>query len=146
MSRPVTEPIGRQLARTAKQVSREFERALAQAGGSGPVWLILLALRTRDWETQAALARELGIERATLTHHLGALERDGLVHRERDPENLRAQRMTLTEDGIVAFDSLRQAAVGFDARLRAGIDEAELERLRSLLEALAANAAHAGPN
>jgi MarR family transcriptional regulator, transcriptional regulator for hemolysin len=141
MQRPTNEPIGRQLARTAKQVSRAFERALADAGGSGPTWLILLALKTRDWKTQAELARELGIERPTLTHHLRALERDGLVARERDPDDLRAQRMSLTAEGDAAFGRLRAAAMGFDRRLRAGLGEGDLERLRRLLETLAATTA-----
>jgi MarR family transcriptional regulator, transcriptional regulator for hemolysin len=98
-------------------------------------------LKTRDWKTQAELARELGIERPTLTHHLRALERDGLVARERDPDNLRAQRMSLTAEGYAAFGRLRAAAVGFDRRLRAGLGEDDLVRLRDLLETLAANAA-----
>jgi MarR family transcriptional regulator, transcriptional regulator for hemolysin len=141
MIRPRVEPIGRQLARSAKEVSHAFDRALADAGGSTPAWLILLALKTRDWETQAELARELGIERATLTHHLRALERDGLVTRERDPDNLRAQRMRLTAEGDAAFTRLREAAVRFDRRLRAGLGEDDLERLRELLGTLAANVA-----
>ena len=138
--RPAQEPIGRRLARTAKLTAREFERALADAGGSGPTWLILLALKSRDWDTQAQLARELGIERATLTHHLRALERDGLVARERDPDNLRAQRMSLTADGEQAFKRLRAAAVSFDERLRAGLGDDDVARLRALLDAVARNA------
>ena len=42
MPRPDVPPIGLELARTARTVSRAFDAALAAAGGSTPVWLILM--------------------------------------------------------------------------------------------------------
>ena len=44
MSRPLQEPVGLQVARVAKLLSRAFDDALAEAGGSMPTWLILLSL------------------------------------------------------------------------------------------------------
>jgi MarR family transcriptional regulator, transcriptional regulator for hemolysin len=140
---PPTEPIGLHVARAAKVLERAFEDALAAAGGSRPAWLILLSLKSGRWETQRELADRLGIKAATLTHHLAALERDGLVRRERDPGNRRAQRMALTDAGDAAFDRLRTAAVAFDRDLRAGLDADELEQFRAVLERLAGNAAAA---
>jgi MarR family transcriptional regulator, transcriptional regulator for hemolysin len=139
VSRPRAEPIGRQLARTAKLLSRAFEDELALAGGSLPTWLILLSLKSRSWRTQGELAQALGIEGPTLTHHLAALERAGLVMRTRDPENLRVQRVELTEAGDTTFHRLRGAAGSFDKRLRAGLDDSDIERLRELLARLLAN-------
>jgi MarR family transcriptional regulator, transcriptional regulator for hemolysin len=46
----------------------------------------------------------------------------------------------LTEAGEAAFLRLQQAAIAFDARLRAGLAEADLDRLSGLLGRLAANA------
>src|ERR1700744_5848044 len=66
-------PIGVELARAAKTVGREFERALAEAGGSVPAWLVLVSLKSGRPETQAQLAGAVGIEAATLTHHLNRL-------------------------------------------------------------------------
>ncbi len=139
MSRPPAEPIGRQLARTAKLLRRAFERELALAAGSLPTWLILLALKTRSWSTQRELAEALGIEGPTLTHHLTALERAGLVSRSRDPDNRRVQRVKLTEEGDAAFHRLRRAAQRFDQRLRSGLEESEIEQLRELLARLLSN-------
>src|SRR5262245_27050561 len=87
---PAAEPVGRVLASTAKLVSRAFERELAEAGGSQPVWLILLALKQREWRTQQDLAGAVGIEGPTLTHHLDGLDKAGLIQRERDPSDRRA--------------------------------------------------------
>ena len=45
MSRPARLPIGLHLAQVAKVVSRAFDDALAGAGGSLPVWLVLISLK-----------------------------------------------------------------------------------------------------
>jgi MarR family transcriptional regulator, transcriptional regulator for hemolysin len=138
---PRQQPIGLALAGTAKRLSRAFDDTLAEAGGSRPVWLILLALKVQPPQTQRELAAAVGIEGATLTHHLDAMQRAGLVTRERMPENRRVQRVELTEDGERTFLRLRDAAVRFDARIRAGLSDADVDRLRELLETLETNSA-----
>src|SRR3954471_19412874 len=133
---PPQEPIGLQLARVAKAVSRAFDAELAAAGGSTPVWLILLSLKQRNWETQRELAPAIGIEGPTLTHHLTALERSGLVERARDPENRRVVRVALTAAGDEAFTRLRGAALAFDRKLRSELGDGDVEQLRAALAAL----------
>jgi MarR family transcriptional regulator, transcriptional regulator for hemolysin len=137
---PMQPPIGRDLAATAKALDRAFAAALAEAGGSLPVWLILLALKQQRWRTQQDLAGAVGIEGPTLTHHLDGMEAAGLIARERDPADRRAMRVELTEQGDERFRALRGAAAGFDRRLRAGIGDDEIEMLRSLLGRLRENA------
>ena len=44
MPEPFLLPIGLRLNQTARAVGRAFDQALADAGGSLPVWLILLNL------------------------------------------------------------------------------------------------------
>ena len=68
-------------ARGGAEVTQAFERAMAEAGGSVSTWQVLLLVRSANWDTQSSLAEELGITGATLTHHLNALERRGLVRR-----------------------------------------------------------------
>jgi MarR family transcriptional regulator for hemolysin len=136
---PRATPIGLKLATAAKVVSRAFDEALAAAGGSRPVWLILISLKARPVSNQRELAAAMGIEGATVTHHLNAMEADGLVTRERDPDNRRVHVLTLTKHGEATFERLRGAAATFDRRLRTGIPDAELERLATLLDRLAAN-------
>jgi MarR family transcriptional regulator, transcriptional regulator for hemolysin len=134
-------PIGRRLASTAKEVSRAFGEALAAAGGSEHVWLILLALKTRENANQRALAAAVGIQGATLTHHLNAMEEGGLVTRRRDPQNRRIHVVELTPDGETAFHRMRAAAVEFDEKLRGNLSDDELERVAAVLDQLRANVA-----
>jgi MarR family transcriptional regulator, transcriptional regulator for hemolysin len=84
------------------------------------------------------MAKAMGITGATLTHHLNALERRGLVRRWRDDYNRRVQRVELTGDGIAMFDGLRRVAVKHDARLRSGLSDEETATLAELVDRLAA--------
>jgi MarR family transcriptional regulator, transcriptional regulator for hemolysin len=132
-------PIGLRLSQAARTVSRAFDEALEGAGGTLPVWLILLNLKIRKPANQRELAGAVGVREATLTHHLNAMAARGLVTRTRDPVNRRIQVVELTEAGEAAFLRLQQAAIEFDARLRAGLADADLDHLGDLLGQLAAN-------
>src|SRR5882724_2894267 len=120
---PGDTPIGLLLAQTAKVVSRAFDEALSAAGGSTSTWLILLCLKTQPVDSQRALAQSVGIQGATLTHHLDNLEKQGLVRRVSDPTNRRIQRVELTAAGDKLFVNLRNAAMTFDRRIRSRLDQ-----------------------
>ena len=137
---PARTPIGLQLARTAKVASRAFDEALTAAGGSLPVWLVLISLKTQRLGNQRQLADAVGIQEATLSHHLNAMADQGLLTRERDPANRRVHQVRLTDVGEATFIRLRDAAIEFDQRLRAGISATELATLGRLLGRLAENA------
>lgn len=138
-TRPSDTPLGIVLTRVGREVSRAFDDALAGAGGSLPLWLILLALKRHPQANQRELAEQVGIQGATLTHHLNALEEGGLLTRRRDPANRRVHLVELTESGEAAFQRLRAAAMAFDRQLRAGLSEAEIEGMRSVLGRLREN-------
>lgn len=133
-------PVGMNLARTAKAVTQAFDAAMVEAGGTLPVWVTLLSIKSRELANQRELASMIGIQGATLTHHLNAMETQGLLTRRRDPDNRRVHQVVLTEAGETMFEKLRLAAVAFDKRLRAGLDEARLVEFAEVLARLRANA------
>jgi MarR family transcriptional regulator for hemolysin len=137
---PVLLPIGLRLSQTARVVERAFDEALGAAGGTLPVWLILLNLKTRKVANQRELAEAVRVREATLTHHLNAMEARGLLTRTRDAANRRVHVVALTEAGEAAFVRMRDAAMAFDAKLRAGLADADVVTLSVLLGRLAANA------
>jgi MarR family transcriptional regulator for hemolysin len=104
-----------------------------------PVWLVLLNLKTRRLANQRELAEAVGLREATLTHHLNAMELDGLITRRRDPVNRRIHVVELTSAGEDAFMVMRAAAISFDRRLRRGITDREIAGLESVLARLASN-------
>lgn len=136
---PSEPPIGLVLSGAAREIARAFDAALASAGGSLSTWLVLLTLATRPTASQRELAAAVGIQGATLTHHLNGMERDGLVTRRRDPANRRVHLVELTEDGRAAFHRLRHVAVDHDRRVRAGLSEQELDLTRQVLGRMRAN-------
>jgi len=140
MPAPFPLPIGLRLAQAARAVERAFDEALGEAGGTLPVWLILLNLKIRKPANQRELAEAVGVREATLTHHLNAMDARGLVTRTRDAANRRVQVVALTEAGEAAFVRLRGTAIAFDAKLRAGLSDANVATLNTLLGQLADNA------
>ncbi|TGQ73250.1 MarR family transcriptional regulator [Mesorhizobium sp. M00.F.Ca.ET.186.01.1.1] len=132
-------PVGMNLGRTAKFVAQAFDAALVEAGGTLPVWLTLLSVKSSEQANQRELADMIGIQGATLTHHLNAMEAQGLLTRRRDPENRRVHQVSLTEAGEALFETLRQAALAFDKRLRVGLSDERLAEFAKVLAALRAN-------
>lgn len=138
--RPNGPPLGLLLATTSKAVGRAFNIALAESGGSIPIWLILNALKSEPRRTQLDLARSVGIEGPTLTRHLGGMEQAGLVRRQRGTPDRRAVQVELTRAGHALHGRLLKAVISFNQQLRAGLSGDDVERLRSLLGQLQDNA------
>jgi MarR family transcriptional regulator for hemolysin len=137
---PAGTPIGLQLAHSAKHVGRAFNDALAEVGGSMPMWFILSNLKGEAWRTQHELARALRIEGPTLTRHLDGLEEEGLVVRRRDTTDRRAVNVELTDAGRAKHAEMLRAVQTFNRRLLAGLGDDEIEELRTLLGKLEHNA------
>ncbi|MGN6306743.1 MAG: MarR family winged helix-turn-helix transcriptional regulator [Mesorhizobium sp.] len=132
-------PIGMDLFRTTKVLSQAFEARLVEAGGGLPTWLTLLSIKSQASANQRELAGMIGIQGATLTHHLNAMEKQGLLTRRRDPANRRVHRVELTDAGEALFLRLRDVAVAFDKRLRAGIPDDRIAQIAATLATLRAN-------
>ena len=139
MGRPLQEPLGLHLTRVSRAVSRAFDDALAATGGSLPVWLVLISLKSGQRASQREIADAVGIQGATLTHHLNAMESAGLVTRRRDPDNRRMHLVELTPAGDALVLRMFQAATAFDAQLRTGLTEHDVGQLEALLTRLRDN-------
>jgi MarR family transcriptional regulator for hemolysin len=133
LMRPNGPPLGLLLATTSKAVGRAFNNALAEHGGSIPIWLILNALKSQPRRTQAELARAVGIEGPTLTRHLDGMEHAGLVQRQRGALDRRAVQVELTRTGHALHGRLLKAVISFNQQLRTGLSGDDIETLRSLL-------------
>jgi MarR family transcriptional regulator, transcriptional regulator for hemolysin len=96
---------------------------------------------TRRIHNQRELADVIGIQGATLTHHLNGMEAAGLLARRRDPANRRVHLVELTPAGTGLFHRLRAAAVAHDERIREGFSDEEIARLAELLNRMHGNVA-----
>jgi len=133
------QPIGLEVSRTGRVLQRAFDDALTSAGGALATWLVVTALKGGEHAMQRDLASAVGIEDATLTHHLNRMEADGMIVRSRDPENRRVHRVAMTAKGHALFGRLLATVIEFDRGLRKGLSEQELATLGALLDRLRDN-------
>ncbi len=127
-------PIGFVIAQTAKATTRKFESRLVAAGGNLAGWLVLLALQNSGWILQSDLAEHVGIQNATLTHHLNALEKLNYIHRKRLSHDRRAHRVEITKAGQLHFNHLKTTAQAYDAKLRGALSVKEMVQFRAFLQ------------
>jgi MarR family transcriptional regulator for hemolysin len=139
MPRPSTPPIGLPLGSTAQAMSRAFDDALAAAGGSLPSWLVLISPKIQPVANQRALAEAVGIQGATLTHHLNAMEQSELITHRAIPRIAGCTWCSSQSRTKPRSDRMRTAAVRFDQRLRVGLTDDEVAGLSGLLRRLRDN-------
>jgi DNA-binding MarR family transcriptional regulator len=80
-------------------------RLLQESGLSPADYQVLLALREADGRRlrSSELAASIDWERSRLSHHLGRMERRGLIRRDDCATDSRGAEVSLTNDGAVAF-------------------------------------------
>ncbi len=103
-----------------------LDDALAKLGTSG-------GMKTAD------LARCAGIEPSSMTGVIDRMERDGLVRREDDPDDRRAQKIRLTDTGSDVRNAVIAAADAALGEAFDGVEPAGLEELKSVLRRVLLN-------
>lgn len=84
------------------QLANRMQRASALSASDYPV---LLALSEAPDQTlrSSAIADELGWERSRVSHHLGRMEKRGLIRRQICRQDSRGSEVILTAEGSAAF-------------------------------------------
>jgi DNA-binding MarR family transcriptional regulator len=129
----VLDPIIAPLGLAFKQVIGAFER---ETGMSAPQWFILNMLDQGDGVSQGEVCQRFQLDPSRITRLAQALEGEGMIRRERDPEDNRVVRMYLTDRGRELIRGVAEKRERFELRIRSRMDEEELQELRRLLDAL----------
>lgn len=98
--------VWRAFTETSEALRAELSSRLqSRSGVSAGDYAVLLALSEAAGRRlrSSALATEVGWERSRLSHHLGRMEKRGLVRREGSAEDSRGAEVVLTSDGVSAF-------------------------------------------
>jgi DNA-binding MarR family transcriptional regulator len=103
---------------------------LDRAGAS-----LLYKLRLSGAETLrvTALAERLGVDTPTVTRKVQQLERLGLVAKEADPDDRRAIRVRLTDEGVVVLERLLASRREWLCQLLEGWSGDDLRQFAELL-------------
>lgn len=130
------------LYNASRAVIRAYGPLLEPLGLTYPQYLVMLILWEEKSLSVKALGERLALDSGTLTPLLKRLEQRGLVTRQRDTEDERVVRISLTPDGQKLRAKARR--VPTELACRTGFDlteereRARLVRLREELAALAA--------
>lgn len=99
-----------QLWRSYVETSEALRRLMgarmqSQSGMSSADYSVLLALSEAEDRTMrpSELAERIGWDRSRLSHHLGRMEKRGLIRRERCADDSRGSFVVLTDTGLRQF-------------------------------------------
>lgn len=109
-----------------RELRRVYDRELAPTGLSLAYAHPLVLIAEHPTLSQRELAERLEIEGPTLVRLLHQLGSMGLVKREQNPNDHRANTLHLTAAGRATAKRLRRAMDGVRARLLAGVSDDEL--------------------
>jgi DNA-binding MarR family transcriptional regulator len=127
------------LNQAAEATSRSFQEAYrSEYGMSRTQWRVLANLGKFGAMTAAVICRISHLEKTKVSRAVQALEAEGLLTRETDPADRRAEHLRLTAKGQQVVAALGGRGLVYDRALRAALGEAEaaaLDRaLRRLIE------------
>lgn len=111
-------------------------KALAPLELDGRLLAVLTLLDAEGPALQQRLSERLQVDRTTMVALIDALERAGLVRRQRDPDDRRGQRVSTTTKGAKVLGRAHRAVRVAEQEFLDGLSDAEQLEFRRLLGAL----------
>jgi DNA-binding MarR family transcriptional regulator len=131
--------LGNLLREAELAFSKVFRKELAAYGVSVAQYQHLRRLWEADGITQAELSRSIGVENASSTATLDALERQGLIRRVRNSADRRKINVFLTPPGAALQDVLIACARRTNAIATRGISRKRIDEVFALVRAMTDN-------
>ncbi len=100
---------------------------------------LMFSLEREPGRSQNELAKELGIQKATLTVMLNRMEKTGLVRRESDARDQRISRIFLTDKGKGLLVRLQRTLDVLEEQAMKGFSEEEKQVMRDMLARIEKN-------
>jgi DNA-binding MarR family transcriptional regulator len=136
-SRPVIS-----LLRADGRVGRAFDHALSPSGLTEPQFNVLMELAAHGGGLpHCTLAQRILKSPANVTSLVDRMERDGLVHRVRGELDRRTVVVEISDEGWSRLETAAPAVFAAERAMLTGISSNDLERLRALLDRVAAEPA-----
>ncbi len=133
------ENLVRTMARTAQSMRRHLEKTIGDVPGGMSAWWVLRHLHNAGPQTQADMARSVGVAGSTLTRRLEQMEADGLITRTADPDDGRRIIVALSEAGEAMRGGQRERADSEADKLIAGIAPEDIEAFERMVARIRAN-------
>jgi DNA-binding MarR family transcriptional regulator len=117
------------------------DRKLAGIGLRNGQGAIISALGQNGQLTQNQLAKQRQVSAATISVMLGRMVRDGLVERNTDAENGRANVITLTDEGYKVYERLSKLMEDEPGVVFAGLTQEDKQAACKVFSQIAENLA-----
>jgi DNA-binding MarR family transcriptional regulator len=127
------------LGRAARLFSRRADDRLRALGFGAAHVPVLRALSDGGQLSQTELAGRARIEQPTMAQMLARMERDGIVRRDRNPDDGRSALFSLTPRALAKVAAARGVLIRGSDELLAGFSAADTARLTALLQRAIAN-------
>jgi len=135
----MSDSLGFLIGDVSRLLRRNFDERARSIGVTRAQWRVLTSLVRHEGATQVALADLLEVEPITLSRMVDRLQEAGLVERRPDPADRRAWRLYLTEKAAVPLAQLKACADVMLEETLEGLDDADQQKLRILLERMRQN-------
>jgi DNA-binding MarR family transcriptional regulator len=131
------------LLRADGRVGREFEHALSPSALTEPQFNVLMELAANGGGLpHCTLAHGLLKSPANVTSLVDRMQRDGLVRRVRSELDRRTVVVEITAEGWNRLETAAPAVFAAERAMLAGLSAEDRERLRGLLDRVAADPSH----
>lgn len=135
---PLAHP-GHYFSRIARGLTRIGDARLRDLGFATAQLPVLVALKDGARLSQTELARWAKVEQPTMAQMLARMERDGLIHREPDPNDKRSSLVSLTAEARQRLPAGRTVLRQGNADMTQGLSDHEVATLVALLRRVLAN-------
>src|SRR3954469_10233074 len=122
-----------QFARTFTRMARKLDQALETHGLSVPQFDVLATLGFEQGITQQELAQRLLVTKGNICGMIDRMEASGWVERRPDPEDRRANRLFLTDQGRHLLGKALPDQQRILGRMFEALGEGETQRLFQLM-------------
>ena len=132
----------RSLLRAFGSLKKAMEPYFARFGISRPQWAVLIVLHRSEQEGAAGgmrlrdLGERLFIQPPSVTGVVDRLEREGLVARSKEEDDLRVRRVRLTDEGRAVIERVLAVHAGEIQALMRGLTVRQQATLARLLDQL----------
>jgi DNA-binding MarR family transcriptional regulator len=128
------------IAQLGAHLADQFEHRLAPLGVDPRAYAVLVALSTRDGQSQRELSAQLDIHRNVMVSVIDTLEHQQLAQRLRHPQDRRAFAVTLTDKARDLLPSLDELGRALDDEVTTPLSASERAVLLDLLQRLSTGA------
>ena len=95
---------------------------------------ILEYIRHNDGCTQAELAEKMFVSPASIALSTKRMEKEGLLKKQTDKDNLRRNKLTITEKGREVSQECRRVFDEVDKKMFAGLSSDEISQFKELMD------------